>query len=434
MPYTQVARMHVLSYIGAFVIITGICFDNPSGSTSAQARKDERSLSQQILDGLRQSHGKDLERYLMALQNRSHDDPLDNSDIDEIIEELRHIEKEDPFEAPRKFKLKHQPTNPPMYHPNRVEAKRLIEDLQRRKIANDFRTLPLPERVGAIMDVFEGRRSTGIHGGSGWFRSELVRCGQEAVPLIVKNAPTSGYATEAYVSVLGQIGSRDAADYLTRVFQDRVGNNQWNRCRAMEAITPMSEEKFILALIEELEDESSVNMDRCLGQTSRSDNEPCNATYFQIQHCASKALTRATGRDWGPIFNEDYRTWAAWRDSTDRTGFQPSSLSRDEAETRRLAAKLLQREMSGRPMANMSATPATWKEETGLIGERMRRLGTIGVEAVMEEFERRARELKNPNAFEKLKDWTSRVLLAIGTPEARNAAVAISEYNAPASP
>jgi hypothetical protein len=388
---------------------------------------EESSSGQVILSTLRQSSGRALQSYLSgALERQSHDDPLSGSDIDLIIEELQRIEKEDSYEAPVPSKSK----NPPMYHPNRAEAKRAIGYFKCRKVANDLRKLPREERVSAIMDAMEGRRSDGVDGASGWFRSELALCGKEAVSLIVKHAPTTGNYPEVYIAVLGSIGSPDAADYLTRVFQDST-NTTWIRCNAIIVAASNPSPGTVSSLIEQLRDETAEGRNRCEHQTSRSDNEPCAVQIHPVQSCAAQALNQTTGRHWGAVFNEDYRTWAAWRDSTNREQFHPFMLARGETELKDLAFKMLYREMA---RCWSGATSEWGKSEAQLIAENLKILDPYGLAAVVEDFYRRAPDLKNPTALEKLKDWTAGVLSEMDTPEADKAAESLFEFQLSVAP
>ena len=372
-----------------------------------------------------------LQGFLRSLGERLAECELENGTIDEWVAELERITREDTYVVQRPTQFKSELIVLRNTYPNREAAAGAIAYFRYRKADNELRKMPLDERVPRMMDSIEGRHSFGS-GTSLYLEGELIRLGEDALRLIVKRAPTGGPSAEQYIRITRGIGGLEAVKYLMRVSKDQA-NESWVRCDALTAASTLTGAQVIMPeLTEFLRDNTVERGSRCRSQRSfdDSDHEPCQYELFPLRSCAAAALTQITEKNWGPIFNEDYRTWKAWHDAPGPDKFHPFMLARSDSELKDLAIAVLNRALDNRfgPWESPCG-----RSEAQMVGEQLRELGPYGLSALVEYFQSRAPSLKRETALENLKEWTASVLGAIATPEARAAQDAVYDYHLPES-
>lgn len=373
-----------------------------------------------------------LHGFIQSLQGRLSSCELANSAIEEWITELERITREDTYVEQKTTHFKSGSVGLWNKYPNREAAAAAITYLRYRKADNELRMMPLDERVPRMMDCIEGRHSFGP-GTSSYLEGDLTRLGQSALPLLVKRAPTSGLSVEPYLRITRGIGGPEAIKFLVRVSKDRA-NDSWIRCDALTAAATLEGGREIKSvLIEFLRDDTVLKGSSCARQSSfgDSDHEPCLYQSFPLRSCAATALTQMTGKNWGPVFNEDYSTWKAWSESANPEQFHPFMAARNEAEMKELASVLLNRAVEYR--TGPWNSPCQESEAT-IVGRQLGELGTFGVSALVEYFHSRAPMLGKQTAVENLKVWIGSVLEAIDTPEAQAAQEVIDGFPAPDAP
>ena len=147
-----------------------------------------------FLDSLERLQGKELHNFLDYWDNRLAKCDLEDAAIDHWVTELERIRIADTYEIQRtwgKSKI-HQTAGSKPAYPNRETAAEVIGYPRCRRAANELRKLPLPDHVTRMMDAIEGRHLLGPGASSHCLNSELIRLGQEAMPLIVARAPSAG--------------------------------------------------------------------------------------------------------------------------------------------------------------------------------------------------------------------------------------------------
>jgi hypothetical protein len=382
-----------------------------------------------VVQSLKQLTGPSLERYLSTLRGRLGD--MNNESIDRVLIELGRIESGDTYETPYQGKS----ASLGMRRPNRQEATQLRKYFICRKSLNEIENLPLTDRASRIMDVLEGVRSLPEGVSSECYSEGLGRMGPRAVSIILKRAPINGKFVEIYAAVLSRIGGPDVQNYFIAVLKE-PSNKAYVRCDAVRQLEEARGEAVIAVLIEQLRDTTKYEQTRCGGQTVGSgdtDNQPCEFDHYPVCYCAAEALSRITERDWGPIFFDDYRTWAAWRDSPDKSTFHPFMLARSEAELRGLTRRVLHRQMTYHRthMDEDYETPYALQ-----VGKLLRPLGDYAIDVVLDEFRSRAPQMRNEKSFENLQSWASQILVGIDDVAGHKAAedVSLFELTLPQAP
>jgi len=353
---------------------------------------------------------------------------LEDGAIEEWIVELERIRQEDPYEV--EFNKKHKSNLKEKVKANRGEAAGAVAYLRCRKAANEMRKLPIAERVPKMLEAFDGQSRLEEGVSRECFRSEVIRLGREAMPYVLKRAPTNGPWAEQYGGIVAAIGGPDAVKHLMAVFHDR-SNEYYIRCDAIQKLYPLENSSSTVPdLIEQLNDLTKVLANRCVTQRGYTQNEPCEFEVYPIRICTAAALCQLTGKDWGPIFYHDHRTWSAWSAAADKDKFHPFMLPRTESEIKVLAREMLNRLMTQHQthMRENYQTPFAVQ-----VGEQLQPLGTYGIDLVVEEFHQRAPMLRNETALENLQSWASGVLSAIDQVAGRRAAERIEEFRFEAS-
>lgn len=409
-----------------YALAVGLPPNRPAAPTATEdgAESAARLSATEIVQALRSWRDKNLNELIYALEKRAHSRTFTNDEIDPMIEELVRIERDDPYQVEaRESKSPRPSATTRLFYANRVAAARAIVPLEFHKIVNNVRMLPMQERVVALIEHIEQR--TIIHGSdvSAWFENELVDAGPDAVPFIVAHEPRIPAFRRTYVSVLGRIGDQWAIDYIVRVLADREGSDFLTRAQAAEALGAFHDDRATAALIDALSDGAVETVDRCLGQVPDPKHIPCKGQLFRVQYYAGISLTKVTGLDWGPVFNEDVKTWSAWLTSPERASFRPHAVPRTDAEVAELMEKLFHRFMSGRPNPYQRQNALAEPSGVSKIAEDLRPLGArIGTE-LTRLYGVHASE--TPVRRDELRSWTTKVLRKLDLPGAADAAARI---------
>src|SRR6266446_1749375 len=279
---------------------------------------------------------------------------LTNQEIDRILERLVAIQTSDPCQKEGGSKGGEKR----ILFPNRRVSESCIHLFQFEKIANGLRELPMEERVRNIMDGLD-RQDHLVVGSDSHLSAELVRAGRDAVPFIVQYKPL--LASRWVISALVKIGDPRGIEYILTVLKTQEARFQYERPIAADALAKFNDKRVVPSLVDALQDESFQNIDRNEPQLVGTTHNPCIGRYYLVQHSASRSLTALTGKDWGHLYNEDYKTWSSWLRSEDRDKFTPAVVPRSDDETAKLVEYVFHRYMSARPNA--------WQPQNILAGE-----------------------------------------------------------------
>jgi len=364
-----------------------------------------------ILNGLKAKQGEELHDFISFLDGRFDKSHLTDQEIDPIIEQLLVIQKSDPYQKTvEAFKdpLRRQVE----IFPNRVATEECIHRLQLQKVANALRQLPLDQRVDKIIE--------GMHQSfqNDFFVGELVRAGKDAVPFIVQHKPKESYSRPV-VDALASIGDPRGIDYIIEVLNTPGDLFRMERPIAAKALANFNDKKVVSALVGALQDQTHEDIDRHLPQMYTPGHKAYIGRYFSVQHAAAESLTKITGKDWGLIYNEDYRTWSSWLRSEHPDTFTPVLVERSAPETAKLIEYMFHRYMSARPNPWQPQNTLQTPDGVGNLTTGLRQLGTGVVPLIVNEY--RARVKESPLWDDELRKWTTELLQTLDWNEAREA-------------
>ncbi|MBI3834513.1 MAG: HEAT repeat domain-containing protein [Planctomycetes bacterium] len=235
-----------------------------------------------------------------------------------------------------------------------------------------------------------------------------------------------------YIHILGRIGDVRAIEAMIEAMKRLPAESFTSRCEAMQSLSKLDTGRVIDFLINELQNDAVTNCNRCITlqqqlpppesmqtPSNKESNEPCIFEVYPIRQCAARTLNLLTKRNWEPVFEEDFKTWAAWRDCTDRSVFDPNLLARTDEELAELGEKLIHREMcASRPGANYRGSEGR-NSGIAIIGEHLRPLGSHATSVVLNEYKSRIGLICSDEGRVELRKWAATILNAIGTPDAR---------------
>ena len=95
---------------------------------------------------------------------------------------------------------------------------------------------------------------------------------------------------------------------------------------------------------------------RQMGRSKFEDAGPVTTgRFYSIRNKAAKSLNKIIGHNnyWGPVYNEDHKTWAEWFNTKKRYNFSPKSITRTEKEKEILIEFLFHYYMSRRVTKNV---------------------------------------------------------------------------------
>lgn len=362
-----------------------------------------------IVNGLKTKRDEELRGFISFLDSFDKSQ-LTNEEIDPIIEQLVIIQKSDPYQAARSFKGSTVPNTP--HFVNRWVAGQCIFRFKFQKLANSLRQSPLDQRVARIIDGIEHPPKGFDFDTQSSFVLELSRTGRDAVPFIIRHKPSDPSPCRAIVQALAAIGDPRGIDYIIEVLRTPGDQFRLERPLAARDLAKFNDSRVIKALVEALQDGTHEEIDRHLPQRAEaSGHKPYVGRYLSVQHAAAESLTKLTGKDWGLLFNEDYRTWSSWLGSGQRETFAPSMLTRSDQEVAKLVESMFHRYMSGRP--NPWQPQNSLGSEDGMrnLAMDLKQLGPRAVPLIANEYHARIKE--TPIWREELRNWTGEILRAL---------------------
>lgn len=414
-----------------------------ASSTISLAQLPLEELQRRIAD----SSGKGRSGLLEQLGGDVRDLTLTKDQIDVLIEQLKVIQENDPYQEPRWGKVQRTPENARMIFVNRGRATRLIEELGYRKITIDLAALPLDQRISALMEYVEGK-SPGKYE-SGWFSVELWRIGTDAVPPIMERMQATAEHDHIYVSLLSQIGDPRGVEAVVLALRRTPADGSSRLCDVIQSLrayewsydkwkerTAQRDDMVDLlgidwrqaaaaSLIEVLRSEVRVISDARMRQQSRVGDETFPYRLYPVRQCAAEALSGITGEHWGMLFNEDHATWQGWSSAAAGQDFDPLDVPRTDQEL----AALIENFTYGCMRQNMRFYD--WEnrrlhEDSTLKTDiaSLVRLGPRAVTMLVDTNQSITTEF--PVWEEELKLWMIRLLEAMDTTEAREAAKRLS--------
>lgn len=362
-----------------------------------------------IVIGLREKQGPDLQTHIFIVQTRLAQISLSEQEAERVIQELKRVEQSD------NYQVEAGATKGAKVWPNRLAARLAIPRFEFLKTLGRLRALPIERQVPeTLAELDRDPEHADI------LRRELLSIGTDAVPPLIEQAKQSPQHRGVVLDLLGEIGSKRAEPFLFEILQNKGGESIEHRAAAARALGGLDGIGVIEGLVEALRDDTVDEVDRCPPTADSSTAASCPARYFAIQHAASQALTRITGQNWGWLYNEDYKTWQAWHDATDRDHFAPTKVARPAEEREQLVARLFDRYQSGRPdpstPANSLDDPiaiTTLVADLKLLGDDVPTLIVKHYTTIVD---------KSPIWKNRLLPWTKKLLEGIGTPEAKTAA------------
>jgi len=365
--------------------------------------------AEDIIIGLREKQGPDLQTHIFIVQTRLAQISLSEQEAERVIQELKRVEQTDTYA------VEAGATPGAKVWPNRLAARLAVPRFEFLKTLGRLRALPIEHQVPETLAELDRDSEHGEI-----LRRELLSIGTDAVPPLIEQAQQSPQHRGVVIDLLGEIGSKRAEPFLFEILRNRSGESVAHRAAAARALGGLHGVSVIEGLVEALRDDTVDEIDRCAPTADTSAATSCPARYFVIQHAASQALTRITSQNWGWLFNEDYKTWQAWQDASDRDHFAPTNVTRPEEERQQLVARLFDRYQSGRP--DPSTPDNSLDDPIAIITlvADLKLLGNDVPDLLVKQYQSVVD--KTPIWKGRLAPWTKKLLEGIGTPEAKTAA------------
>jgi hypothetical protein len=342
-------------------------------------------------------------------------------DLDKLYLKAVKIQYRDPFFSTRK-----NGNYEDKYYQNRFAARTLVLRLRIQKLVVPLLKLPMDERVKKLiryieeppMYIFETTRH---------FTEELALAGKTAVPHIIKHRPKDSYHRGRIAEALGRIGDPRGMDYIIEILQSKEKESQREKRYAAFALANFKNDKAIRALIEALKDDAFTTPEKDLPREPGPKPRPFMGRFYFVKHAAGHALSKISGMDWGPLYNEEYKTWDTWMRKGKLEDFEPSTLKRTEEEWRDLFVKLFDRFTSpsvyerhpGRELFNTD-------EGYMQMARELHPVGVKSVDYMMDEFKKKLEE--NPNWDQAMGLWVRSILRLLPWPEAKKQAETIKLF------
>jgi hypothetical protein len=342
-------------------------------------------------------------------------------DLDKLYLKAVKIQYRDPF-----FVTQKDGAYEDKYYQNRYAARTLVLRLRIQKLVVPLLKLPMEERVKKLLQFIEEPprflAETTRH-----FTQELVFAGKEAVPFIIKHRLKDSYHRGRVAEALGTIGDLRALDYIIEILQSDEKESQREKRYAAFALANFKDDKAIRALVEALSDDAFTTPEKDLPREPGPNPRPFIGRFYFVKHAAGFALSEISGMDWGPLYNEEYRTWDTWMKNGKPEDFEPSTLKRTEEEWRDLFIKLFDRFTSpsvyelppGRQIFNS-------KEGYMQMARELHAVGVKSVDYMMDEFKKKLED--NPNWDQAMGLWVRSILRLLPWPEAKKQAETIKLF------
>ncbi len=404
------------------IILLGAICSAAGVQTETQTGYPTNLTAQAILKTLIDKQGEDLHEFITFLDYKFDKSNLTDREIDRIIESLRTIQESDSYQ---KWVLTKGGIDKNKVFPNRGAAQQCIFRFRFQKIANSLRQLPMEERVKRIIDGIEHPPTDLGYETTGCFSTELVRAGKEAVPFIIQHKPGQPYHRRAVVTALAQLNDPASIDYIIEVMKTKDDSYRFERPIAARALAKFNTKRVIEALVDALRDQTFIPVDRHLPQMESPAHKPYIGRYYSVQHAAAQSLTELTKKDWGLLYNEDYKTWSSWLKSDKPDVFSPADVRRSEIEVEKLIEYMFHRRMSGRPNPWQPQNVLEKAEVIRSLSTDLKQLGPRVVPLTVDEYH--ARIKATPLWKNELRQWTRDLLLSLDWKEAKEAAGSLTD-------
>jgi HEAT repeats len=408
------------AFVSATIVLLGVICSAGGLHAEGQSQYGANLTAEAILRGLNERHGEDLHGFIIFLRSKFDKSSLSNKEIDRIVKRLLAIQESDPY-----HKVVESKSGKVKVFPNRGGAQQCIFTFRFQKMANSLRQLPIEERVNRIIDGIEHPPESLGYDATASFSAELVRAGREAVPFIIQHKPGNPYHRGVVVCALAAIEDPRGVDYIIEVLKTKDNAFRFDRPIAAKALAKFRRRKVVEALVEALQDQTFELIDRHLRQRPSATHKPYVGRYYSVQHAAAQSLTELTGKSWGLLYNEDYKTWSSWLRSDRRGTFSPASLRRSDKEVAKLVEYMFHRRMSGRPNPWQPQNILQQAEGIRSLSTDLTRLGPRVVPLTIAEYKVRIKE--TPLWKDELRQWTRDLLLSLDWKEARAAAESLTD-------
>jgi len=413
--------------VSVTAIFLGVICSAVQLQAEAQREYGTNLTAEAILKGLAEKQGEDLYGFITFLDYTFDRSNLTDKEIDQIVERLLTIQESDPYQKVVEGKIGKR-----KIFANRGATQECIFRFRFQKIANSLRELPIEERVSKIIDGIEHPPKGLGYETTGCFSAELVRAGKEAVPFIVQHKPREPYYRGAVVSALARLGDPRGIDYIIEVLKTKDDSFRSERPLAATALAKFNDKRVVQALVDALQDETIQAIDRHMPQAPSATHKPYIGRYYSVQHAAAQSLTELTGKDWGPLYNEDYNTWSSWLHSDHPDTFTPTVVPRSDKEVSKLVEYMFHRYMSARPYPGPGTNVLETADGVRSLSKDLKQLGMRVVHLMVDEYHARIKE--TPLWKEELEQWTRNLLLTLDWKEAKEAAESLTDARQNAGP
>ncbi|MDP7134143.1 MAG: HEAT repeat domain-containing protein [Planctomycetota bacterium] len=342
-------------------------------------------------------------------------------DLDELYLKAVKIQYRDPY-----FITRNEGEDEEKLYMNRFAARTLVLRLRIQKLVVPLLKLPMEARVNRLIQYIE-KPPWLIVETTRHFTQELVFAGREAVPHIIKHRPKDPYHRGRIAEALATIGDPGGLDYIIEILHAKEKEWQREKRYAAFALAKFKNDKAIRALIEALKDDAFTTPEKDLPKEPGPNPRPFMGRFYFVRHAAGHALSEISGMDWGPLYNEEYKTWDTWLKKGRPEDFEPSTLKRTEEEWRELFAKLFDR-FTSPSVYERHPGREFFNTEEGFM-QMARELHGVGVKSVglmMDEFKKKVDD--NPNWDQVMGLWVRSILRLLPWPEAKQQADTIKLF------
>ena len=377
--------------------------------------------AEELLEKLNTSKDAELHRLLAYVGVGPALPKYSMKDLDKLYLKAVKIQYRDPF-----FITRTEGEDEEQYYINRFAARTLVLRLRIQKLVVPLKELPLEERVNKLIEYIE-KPPWLIIETTRHFTQELVFAGKGAVPHIIKHRPKDSYHRGRIAEALATIGDPRGMDYIIEILHSKEKELQREKRYAAFALAKFKSDKAIRALIDALKDDAFTTPEKDLPKEPGPNPRPFMGRFYYVKHAAGYALSEISAMDWGPLYNEEYKTWDTWMKNGKPEDFEPSALKRTEEEWRELFAKMFDRFPSpsvyerhpGRELFNT-------KEGYMQLARELHAVGVKSAGFMMDEFKKKLDD--NPNWDQVMGLWVRSILRLLPWPEAKKQAETIKLF------
>jgi|GEM_PF-2202518 len=405
---------------------------NPAARAAVASRTNPSSPEfpasfDDLLAALRSEKDENLKRILLQLENYARKLSLSNAQADLVIRELERIKTTDPYQERWWGKVRRRtPENGRLIYINRLQAGGAIEGLVCLKIANDLAALPLRQRVRQVLAYVENRSTAEEvpKRASDWFRGELWRLGNDAIPYVVERAAEVPELRRMYTEILSARGDPRAVDFILQTLATVHEKETGDACEIIRRLWAFRDPRISKALVEIIQKEVRVTADaryhpQQQAQVATRHRIPFPVKVYPLRACAASMLGNMSKVRWKMLFYQDPRSWQVWWNTADRDSFDPASTDRTREELETLLENFTyraMREYMGYANWHEKQTPSYMLSE---MRPDLLKLGPEVVPILLDTY--RAIVAEYPVWEDDLRRWTELVLTTLDTAESRAA-------------